>query len=46
MKDQKAKADGGKARLSLVPMQIMYDVAAIRGYGVMKYPDGGPENWK
>ena len=42
--DQTAKADAGKPRLSLVPMQIMFDVAQIREYGTEKYKD--PENWK
>ena len=40
----KAKADAGKARLSLVPSAIIYAVARIREYGVEKYHD--PENWK
>lgn len=44
--DQTAKADAGKPRLSLVPMQIMFDIAEIREYGCGKYPDGGPDNWK
>lgn len=44
--DQKAKADGGKAKLSLVPTAIIYAIARIREYGVNKYPDGGPDNWK
>ena len=42
--DQTAKADAGKPRLSLVPMQIMFDVAEIREYGCEKYKD--PDNWK
>ena len=46
MSDQKAKADHGKAKLSLFPMQIMYDVTVIREYGCAKYPDGGPDNWR
>lgn len=46
MDEQKAKADFGKAKLSLVPMQILYDVATIREYGNNKYPEGGPDNWK
>lgn len=41
---QSAKADQGKAKLSLVPRQILYDVAYIREYGVKKYHD--PDNWK
>lgn len=44
--DQKVKADYGKAKLSLVPRRILWDVAAIREYGNNKYPDGGPDNWK
>lgn len=46
MNDQIAKADHGKPRLSLVPMEILFCVAAVREYGVSKYPHGGPENWK
>lgn len=42
--DQTAKADAGKPKLSLVPMQIMFDVAEIREYGCQKYKD--PDNWK
>lgn len=44
--DQSAKADAGKPRLTLVPMQIIFDIAAIREYGNRKYPDGGTDNWK
>ena len=43
---QKAKADAGKPRLTLVPRQIIYDIAEIREYGNRKYPEGGPDNWK
>ena len=46
VQDQKAKADAGKPRLTLVPRQMIWDVAAVREYGVNKYPDGGPDNWK
>lgn len=43
--DQKLKADAGKPRLSLVPMQILWDVAAVREWATAnKYPD--PESWK
>ena len=42
--DQSAKADAGKPRLTLVPMQIVFDIAAIREYGNAKYKD--PDNWK
>jgi len=44
--DQAVKADAGKPRLSLVPMQIMFDIAEVREFGNRKYPDGGPDNWK
>jgi hypothetical protein len=43
MRDQSAKADAGKARISLVPMQILKDIAEVREYGVQKYSD--PDNW-
>ena len=32
-RDQTAKADAGKARLSLVPTQIIWDIAEVREYG-------------
>lgn len=41
---QEAKADYGKAELSLVPRRIIWDIAAIRMYGTEKYHD--PDNWK
>lgn len=44
--NQDAKADNGKPRLSLVPMQIVYEIATIREYGNKKYPNGGVNNWK
>lgn len=46
MRDQKAKADAGKARISLVPMDIVTAIARVREYGVGKYPDGGINNWR
>ena len=36
---QIAKADHGKPRLTLVPMQILFDIAMVREYGNMKYHD-------
>ena len=42
--DQTAKADAGKLQLSLVPTQIIKDVAEVRMYGHKKY--GNSENWK
>ena len=44
--DYAAKSDMGKAKLSLVPRRIIWDIAAIREYGNNKYPDGGPDNWR
>ena len=44
--DQSAKADDGKLKLTLVPHQIIRDIARVRMYGNAKYPDGGPDNWK
>jgi len=44
MTDQTIKADAGKAQLSLVPTQIIYDIARVREFGVEKYKD--PDNWK
>lgn len=44
MNRQEAKSDAGKPRLSLVPPQIIYDIARVREYGNQKY--GDPENWR
>ncbi len=44
--DQTIKADAGKAKLSLVPPAIIYDIAKVREYGNKKYPEGGKDNWK
>lgn len=44
VQDYSAKADAGKPRLSLVPPQIIFDIAQVREYGNKKY--GDPENWK
>jgi hypothetical protein len=43
-RDQSAKADAGKPRLSLVPSEIIRNIAVIREYGVLKYGDS--ENWR
>ena len=43
---QTVKADAGKPKLTLVPTQIIWDIAEVREYGNNKYPDGGPDNWK
>lgn len=45
-RDQTAKRDAGKIRPTLVPRQIIRAIAAVRGYGVEKYPTGGADNWK
>lgn len=42
--DQAAKTDAGKPRLTLVPQEILYAIAAVREYGCQKY--GDPDNWK
>lgn len=42
--DQTAKADAGKLQLTLVPTEIIRNIATIRMYGNKKY--GDPENWK
>ena len=44
MKNQEIKADYGKPQLTLVPRQIIYDIAKVREYGKNKY--GSAENWK
>ena len=44
MYNQEAKADAGKLQLSLVPTQIIRDIAEVRMYGNAKYHD--PDNWK
>ena len=41
---QAAKADAGKLDLTLVPLQIIEDIAEVREYGNKKY--GDPDNWK
>ena len=40
------KADKGKPRLTLVPLQILWDIAEVRRYGVeVKYPETGVDGW-
>ena len=46
MADQTIKTDAGKLQLTLVPREMIRAVAAIRMYGVRKYPEGGIDNWK
>lgn len=42
--NQEIKKDAGKAKISLVPPQIIYDIAQVREYGVKKY--GNTMSWK
>lgn len=42
--EQEAKADDGKMRISIVPLQIISDIAEVREYGIAKYKD--PDNWR
>jgi len=44
MNDQTAKSDAGKVDPTLVPRQIIWDVAEVREYGNRKYHS--PDNWK
>ena len=44
MENQQAKADAGKPILSLVPVEIIYEIEKVRSYGVKKYKN--PDNWK
>lgn len=42
--NQEIKADFGKPKISLVPPQIIKDIAEVREYGVKKY--GSAESWR
>lgn len=42
--EQEAKLDNGKMRISIVPLQILSDIAEVREYGIAKYKD--PDNWR
>lgn len=44
MENQNAKADAGKLQITLVPRQIIKDIAEVRMYGNAKYHD--PDNWR
>lgn len=47
MKANEFKYDAGKLRLTLVPRQIVQDIAAVREYGVRnKYKDKGIDAWR
>ena len=43
-RDQSAKADAGKERITLVPTEVIRAIARVREYGNNKYRD--PENWR
>ena len=43
-RDQTIKADAGKRRLTLVPLEIIEDIAEVREYGLKKY--GSSESWQ
>lgn len=46
-KSKAAKSDTGKPRLTLVPPRIIWDIAAVRQYGVeVKYPETGVDGWR
>ena len=42
--DQTKKADAGKPRVSLVPVEIIRCIARVREFGNKKYKD--PDSWK
>ncbi len=42
--DQEIKADAGKLQLTLVPTQIIRDIAEVRMYGNAKYHDS--DSWR
>ena len=44
--NQDPKADKGKLRLTLVPLQIIREIAKVRMFGVAKYPKTGVDGWK
>lgn len=44
MSDQTIKADAGKPQLTLVPREIIFDIARVREFGNRKYKD--PNSWR
>lgn len=44
MNNQEAKADAGKLDYTLVPTEIITEIAKIRTYGLAKYKER--DNWK
>ena len=39
------KDDSGKPVLTLVPREMLWDVAYVRMYGLLKYPETGEHGW-
>lgn len=44
MNDQTIKSDAGKPQLTLVPREIIFDIARVREFGNRKYKD--PNSWR
>jgi len=44
--NQTIKADAGKPRVAQVPTAVVWAIGHVREYGMNKYPNGGPDNWK
>lgn len=45
--NDKNKADQGKLRLTLVPLQIIQEIAKVRMYAIdVKYPETGRDGWR
>lgn len=40
------KADNGKPRLDLVPLEVLIPLAQVREYGLKKYGKSGMQGWK
>lgn len=40
------KADSGKLRLDLVPLEVLIPLAKVREYGLYKYGSAGSEGWQ
>ena len=44
MNNQEIKADNGKPRVTLVPLEIIRNIARVREFGIQKYKE--KESWK
>ena len=40
------KNDNGKPVLTLVPREMLWNIAYVRMYGMFKYPETGEHGWK